>query len=87
MTSPWSNQGEDPDSIQCLRKKGGWISREALTHDKEMMNVVTRVKANASQGNRKGALNPFHAQTSEILPLDMETKTLMIFKEEGGNGF
>lgn len=55
-----------------LEEKGGWISGEAPKHDEEMVDAVIGVMEEASQGPLKGDLNPFRAQSGEILPSNLE---------------
>lgn len=55
-----------------LEERGGWAAGEAPKQDEDMMDVVIEVMAEASQGPAKGALNPFRAQSGEILPSNLE---------------
>lgn len=63
-----SNMEEEPNLIH-VQGKGGWISRDALKHDEEIM---TEVMHGPSQRTSKDGLNPFRAQSGEILPLGVE---------------
>lgn len=42
-----------------LEEKGGWIACEAPRQDEDMVEVVIKVMAKASQGTSKDCLNPF----------------------------
>lgn len=59
---------EEPNLVD-VQGKGGWISRDALKCDEEIM---TEVVHEASQRTSKDGLNPFRAQTGEISPLGVE---------------
>lgn len=52
--------------------KKGWISREALKHDVEMVDTVIEVMEEASQRTFKDGLTTFRAQSGEVLPSKIE---------------
>lgn len=55
-----------------LEEKGGWISGEAPGQDEEMVDAVLGAMAEASNQVAKDGLNPFRAQSGEILPTNLE---------------
>ena len=75
--------GDAPRFDSMLKKKGGWISREAQQKDVEIEDFVLEGLAETTQQISSGDLNPFKGQCGEILPSNLERSCSGFFSAKG----